>query len=237
MTALDDLVVNKRARAASSLLAEKPGDLLTERALTGLNEEFQLGSVATRPVAQVRRSRNNPVHEEGTSGFTFPLTQRPDTWTLDGLYGCTSVIVISRKRMFMTHIWEDPSMLYTQRLQPDVLDVLRNGRAEFDLSQGLAAFIGPGGDFENSIENKGCAFIVTLRARYVSNPTHNSLKFPYEVGKIKDLLWYVLRTRDVVVLPCIAGAEQDPNVFNYYPQGKVLIQYDPVAAVVLPPGS
>jgi hypothetical protein len=85
--------------------------------------------------------------------------------------------------------------------------VLRNGRAEVDLPQGLAAFIEPGGDFENSIENKVRAFIVTPDTRNVSSPSHNSLKFPYEVAKIKDLLWEVLRMREVVVIPYIASAE------------------------------
>ncbi|KAI4959161.1 hypothetical protein J4E86_002883 [Alternaria arbusti] len=88
----------------------------------------------------------------GTTGLTFPLEDTADDWHLVNLWGCTSVVVISRKRMFLTHIWEKPSMEQPQLFQSDVLDVLRNGSPVFP--HGLTVFTVPGEGFENIAENK-----------------------------------------------------------------------------------
>jgi hypothetical protein len=61
---------------------------------------------------QVLFSPNELAHGQpplAATDFTFALDASPNTWHLVGLYGCSSVIVISRKRMFMTHIWEGPT--------------------------------------------------------------------------------------------------------------------------------
>jgi hypothetical protein len=168
---------------------------------------------------------NNLAHGQGTTGFTFPLTTLPDTWSLIDLYGCTSVIVLSRKRMFMTHIWEAPQMTTPQRLT-GILDGLRNG--DIGVPQGLAAFTGPGGDFEDTQENKVRAFIITpYRRSGPISPAVDDLEFPYEIGKIKDLLKTVLGRDDTITVPYIALG---PDPRFQFPFGKVLIQYDPVAA-------
>ncbi|KAH8726152.1 hypothetical protein GQ44DRAFT_187156 [Phaeosphaeriaceae sp. PMI808] len=160
-----------------------------------------------------------------TTGFTFSLDNVPNTWSLVDLYGCTSVIVLSRKRMFMTHIWEGPTMITPQNLQTQVLDSLRNGDA--GVPHGLSAFVGPGGHFENTLENKVRAFIITpYRRGGPINPLHDDIQFPYEVGKIKDLLNNVLGRSDTTTIPYFATGPDD--LFEV-PNGKVLIQYDPVA--------
>ena len=74
---------------------------------------------------------------------------------------------------------KDPQFLQTQ-----VLDSLRNG--DTGVPQGLAAFTGAGGDFENTPTNKLRAFIITPYRRIEEdNPGYDDLQFPYEVDKIK----------------------------------------------------
>lgn len=177
---------------------------------------------------QIALSANNLAHGQvpiTTTGFTFALSNLPDTWSVVNLYGCTSVIVISRKRIFMTHIWESPTMMIPQNFQTQVLDSLRNGDA--GVPQGLTAFTGAGGDFENTPANKVRAFIITPYRRNVVPSGHNDLQFPSEVGKIKDMLSTELGRGDTIVIPYIATG---PDHLFLFPFGKVLIQYDPVAA-------
>jgi hypothetical protein len=156
-----------------------------------------------------------------TTGFTFWLGRFVERWTLVDLYGCTSVIVISRKRIFMTHIWEDPTMINPPQFQTDVLDRIRHGGP--GVRYGLTAFTGPGGDFENTPENKVRAFIITPYRRDVPNPAYDDYEFPDEVKKIRALLKSILDRDDALPIPYTASGP-DPTLSR--PNGKVLIQYD-----------
>jgi hypothetical protein len=117
-------------------------------------------------------------------------------------------------------------MLTPQDLQSMVLDSLRNG--DVGVPQGLTAFTGPGGDFEDIPANKVRTFIITpYRRDGPAIPSFDDLEFSYEVGKIKGLLTDVLGRSDTNTIPYTAR-DADPN--NSNPFGKVLIQYDPAAA-------
>ncbi|CAO2658407.1 Nn.00g061300.m01.CDS01 [Neocucurbitaria sp. VM-36] len=197
------------------------------RGLTSPHDARYNGDVGTWLMVQVAVSLNDLAHGQPpltTTGFSFSLDNEPNTWSLKDLYGCTSVIVISRKRMFMAHLWEDPSMITPHLLQTQVLDSLRNGDA--GVPQGLTAFTGPGGDFENIPANKVRAFIITPYRRGSTNPSFDDLQFPYEVGKIKDLLSSILGRSDTSTIPYVP---RDPDPDFLLPFGKVLLQYDPVA--------
>ncbi|KAF2266752.1 hypothetical protein CC78DRAFT_595429 [Lojkania enalia] len=180
---------------------------------------------------------NRLAHGQGdviSTAFTFPLGNTPDSWAVVNLYGCTSVIVVSRKRMWMSHFWEVPSFQDPNNVRPHILDPLRNGGA--GIQEGIAAFTGVGGDFENTVENKVRAFIVTPNRRGVANPASDDLNFPSEVGKIKDELKDILGREDTVTVSYIPrwandGYPGQANVFAH-PWGKVLVQYDPVQALV-----
>lgn len=200
-----------------------------KRALTNPNDDRFRGNVGAWLLVQVTCSPNDLNHGAApgvfSTGFTFPLLGYWDTWNLVDLYGCTSVIVVSRKRVFMTHIWETPSMEDTNNLQQHILGPLRNGDA--GIPQGLTAFTGVGGDFENTPQNKVRAFIITPNRRLVENPDYDDLEFDYEVRKIKEELNDILGRSDTVHIPYIARAP-DPN--RNTPFGKVLVQYDPAQA-------
>jgi hypothetical protein len=148
-----------------------------------------------------------------TTGVTHPLEDTPNSWSLVDLYGCTSVIVISRKRMYMTHIWEGPTMNkpWTQKFQTQALDPLRNGDRG---TPALEQFAVTGGDFENIPENKVRAFIITplpLPGNF-GQPTNN-IRYTNEADQIKALLEDILGRGDTITVPYVSSAA-DPNFEN-----------------------
>jgi len=72
-----------------------------------LTPSVLIGNMIEWLFSQLLNNPNRLAHGEGqtmTTGFSYPLSDMPNTFSLLNLYGCTSVIVISCKRMFMTHI-------------------------------------------------------------------------------------------------------------------------------------
>ncbi|KAI4917827.1 hypothetical protein J4E85_009919, partial [Alternaria conjuncta] len=133
----------------------RPTNHVSKRSLSSPYGSEHNGDVGAWLLDQIEDSLNpygSLEQGRGTTGLTFPLEDTADDWHLVNLWGCTSVVVISRKRMFLTHIWEKPSMEQPQLFQSDVLDVLRNGSPEF--SHPLTVFTVPGEGFENIAENK-----------------------------------------------------------------------------------
>jgi hypothetical protein len=158
-----------------------------------------------------------------TTGFTFPLLNVANSWSLTGLYGCTSVIVMSRKRMYMTHIWEHPTMALPGNMQAQALGPLRNGD---NGTPGLQQFVGPGGDFENTPENKVRIYIITpLPIFNEPNQPRDVSLFPDQVGQIEALLTQILGRDDTVTLRYVKTGP-DPDFKRA--SGRVFIQYDPV---------
>ncbi|KAF2036804.1 hypothetical protein EK21DRAFT_83732 [Setomelanomma holmii] len=158
-----------------------------------------------------------------TTGFSYPLGDLPDTWNLIQLYGCTSVIVISPRRLFMTHIWEKPSM-QPGNLDTQVLNSLQYG--DEGVPQGLTAFTGPGGDFVNTPLNKVRAFIITQYMHEPPVPGRGDLEYELEVERIKAMLLTIIGRDDTLTIPYLADRKDEE--FRYA-TGKVLVQYDPDA--------
>ncbi|KAI4693505.1 uncharacterized protein J4E88_001878 [Alternaria novae-zelandiae] len=207
--------------------ASEPSDSVSE------TEEPTQTSSSTCTLTTIRDSLNpygSLEQGRGTTGLSFPLEDAADDWHLVNLWGCTSVVVISRKRMFLTHIWEKPSMEQPQLFQSDVLDVLRNGSPEF--SHPLTVFTVPGEGFENIAENKVRAFIITPYRDFAINPASDDINYPYEVDKIKNLLNNILGRNDALIIPYTPAEENNRDETT--PKGKIYIQYDPVAAALVP---
>ncbi|KAH7114998.1 hypothetical protein B0J11DRAFT_594114 [Dendryphion nanum] len=168
-----------------------------------------------------------------TTGFSFPFLKEYAQYSVRGLYGCTSVVIISPKRVFMSHIWEWPTLTFAEddgdHFNDYIYDQLVNGDGSM-LHGGLNSFIGPGGDFEDSEENEVRAFIVTAKRRDprtgMWDGTDN-VNFPEAINDIKQMLKAVLgdrvstNTRTLKYVP----RSDDPGLQNEY--GKVLVRYDP----------
>jgi hypothetical protein len=126
----------------------------------------------------------------------------------------------------MSHIWEAETMMHPELWQSKMLDSIRNGECA-GVSQGISAFTGAGGDFENTPTNKVRAFIITPYQRGNTNPGYNDLEYPVAVDKIKKMLTNTLGRSDILNIPYFATGPDDQNETPY---GKALIQYDPDAA-------
>jgi hypothetical protein len=165
-----------------------------------------------------------------TTGFSFQLLNARETWHLLNLYGCTAVIILSRKRMYMMHIWEQPTMMSLQLVDTDVLGVLYWG--SLGVPQALRQLIAPGQDFENTLANNLHAFIITPYGSDPSNPfSSNNLRYPQSVDRIKQYIYDLLGGVVAMTIP-YNSRWPDENFDN--PYGKVLIQYDPYEAIFQP---
>ncbi|KAF2004146.1 hypothetical protein P154DRAFT_531827 [Amniculicola lignicola CBS 123094] len=92
---------------------------------------------------------------ETTTVITDKLEGESRSWRVGNLYGCTVVIVLSRKRIWMAHIWEKPTMMNVKEdFERDALHILSIPEGDYlGVKEGLGKFTGNGGDFENTDEN------------------------------------------------------------------------------------
>jgi hypothetical protein len=116
--------------------------------------------------------------------------------------------------------------------QSEMLESIRNGDA--GVQQDITAFTGPGGDFEDTPENKVRAFIITPYDKKVADPGYDELEYRTAVDKIKEMLIEVLGRSDTITFP-YKSTGADPN--KKTPEGKVFIQYDPNDASLAPADS
>ena len=196
---------------------------------SGESKDWFLDSMRFLPTENFLKHSKD--HAAYTSGFTFKLQNQPDAWALQGLWGCTSVIVMSRKRIFMSHIWQHPSMDKTDaEFMDQVFGPLENGNAA---CPGLKQYAGAGGDFENADENHVRAFIVTPCSYDppYDIPDPNDLLFPDRVRQLGLLLGLILGRVPEPVIPYIIEASVARNRNWKWAQGKILIRYDPFATL------
>lgn len=140
---------------------------LYKRTLTNPRDEHWKGDVETWLLAMINQpGSKNLAHgrlqqQWKTTSITDQLLNERGSWNLGNLHGCTAVVVVSRKRIFMAHIWESPTMKNeNDNFQRDAIDTLRNqGGDGLGVTQGLSAFTIPGGDFENTGENRVQAMV------------------------------------------------------------------------------
>lgn len=67
------------------------------------------------------------------SSLFEPFASSDVNMRVQGLVGCTSIIVISRKGAWVSHLWEAPGFSHANaQFQHDIIDYLRNGRDPID---------------------------------------------------------------------------------------------------------
>lgn len=174
-----------------------------------------------------------------SSSFFHPLTNFRFSVGVAGLYGCTSLIVLSSRGVWISHLWENPTfddptinaIQQKSRFQQQVLDILGPGDGTYGFP-GLSQYIGEGQAF--GPDTHAQAIIITPRNRY--NPVPGVLLYPAMAQQIAKTVtqlfggnWDTGATGDLV----------DPVIFaDYTPQsddfaqqwtasGKAIFQYDP----------
>ncbi|KAI7156459.1 hypothetical protein KC349_g6266 [Hortaea werneckii] len=183
---------------------------------------------------------NVPHRLAGTGGSSSALIQLyldyPFSMTVQGLYGCTSIILISRRGVYMSHLFENPG--FTDNFQTDIAQAIPNGDSTpiaigslFDgqpWCPDLRSQSASGGTFDPNQEG-GVKTILVTPGPYISDTTTNVYRYPNEVDVIRTWLSNTF------------GSEPSDHVYtstdNFMSNeqgvsfGKVLFQYDPNQAI------
>jgi hypothetical protein len=134
------------------------------------------------------------------SAITDDLLAARVSWAVVDLWGCTSVIVISRKRVWLSHFWEhefsDPDQ---SSFDVNVTSALKFGGKKY-IARGLDYFANPNGhnkDFVDGGDNPVRAFIITPSWRSTTAvpfppKDENHLIYPDRVQKLKSAIIEVL---------------------------------------------
>ncbi|KAF2108167.1 hypothetical protein BDV96DRAFT_605848 [Lophiotrema nucula] len=230
--------VDVAARDTSPKETGIPNRSLYKRALTNPRDREFNGDVGEWLLAMVKQPGiKDLAHGNYPGWFSTSITEKllnnRAVWRLGNMHGCTAIIVISRKRMFMAHIWESPTMDNADGdFQRDAIDVLRDAAGDGKgVTEGLSAFTGSGGDFENIAENRVRAMIITPMRRESSDPQPNDLEYPNQVNSITQMLRSTLGLPWMIPVNTVAYEDRGEEEEWKEPHGKILIQYDPVQAM------
>lgn len=144
-----------------------------------------------------------------------------------GLYGCTSLMIISTQGVWMSHLWEDPSfevggIVNQANFQAHILDRLGpgDGTAEFP---GLTQYL----NTEFAADTMPVAIIMTPQNRF--NPQPGVLMYQNQItqlsNKVQTIFGGILHGSPLIVdyTPMSDPFSQDRTL-----SGKALFQYDPV---------
>lgn len=195
--------------------------------------EFLLSEYAWAEWLDINGANGGP-----STGFARSLTNRRYDAAVHGLFGCTSVVVVSRVGMWISHFWEIPSFRATAenwghpRTAPDIANfndhVIHQMQHGGNDIPGLTQFTAAGAEFA-AAQRPVCA-IVTPRGQ-----APNSWRYEPEVNAIKDVLNDLFPTSPPVIIDY--EPRSDDNSQQTTASGKILFQYDPFQAMVTDPNN
>ncbi len=175
-----------------------------------------------------------PLRTQGIEGIssalTTPLRALPLNMVVQGMYGCTSVIVISKGLVWGSHLWEGEGFQSGENsFKASIINVLGPGDGTPEMP-GLSQFTAVGGRL--SLATNPEVFIVT--PGFVSGS--GAMFYPEKVREITDRLKEILG-ENVPVEPILydpvdkppepdsdEGSDEDDE---WTPDGRFLFQYDP----------
>ena len=175
-----------------------------------------------------------------SSALVYSLGATRFDVAVQGLYGCTSLMIISTQGVWMSHLWEDPSfapndVVSQANFQAQVLDRLGPG-------DGTPGFPGLT-QYLNTIfaaDTKPVAIIMTPRNRI--NPQPGVLMFQDQITQLSDKVQTIFGgtktnsgqftggTLNGVPITVDYTPKSDAFSQDWTSSGKALFQYDPVEA-------
>lgn len=207
--------------------------LKTPKANHGGNvEKFMLSELA-----YAERLSIDSRARSASTALNHVFENHPYSASIVGLHGCTSVIVASRKAVWLAHFWEISSFrtrssfgkaataLDIARFDHDVIWSMTNGNFDFI---GLKQLTVRGGQF-HSAQNP----VWTIVTPYgILNSFSGRPPFLYdsEVAKMSQVLQELLPGAPNKVVDYVARS--DNHAQRYTASGKILFQYDPVQALI-----
>lgn len=175
---------------------------------------FLLDEYAWATWVPLRRDPNHP-----SSALARQLNNQRLDLAVDGLYGCTSVVVISTQGVWISHFWEGDSFV-PDRFQKDVLDAMDGGDGTPDMP-GIRQYTGFRGQFNQAEVPR--TIIITPRMR--ASQTPGVLEFRAYVDQIKERLQHIIPSSTPIVIDYVARFDEISQTQTA--SGKVLFQYDP----------
>lgn len=202
-----------------------PGSDIGIYVLTALHVAFGLGNL-------VPLLPPNPPGGIGVSSSkTTPLLKVGLDAGVQGLYGCTSVIIVSTEAVYVTHFWEVPAFLVAasnpftggqptdqDTFNTEVIDKLRTGSGT-DIA-GLVGLTGSTQPFAPDTAPE----IVIMTPQAINSP-NGANKYPTQIG------WLILALNDLFpgVSPIVKNYVKRGDYVSqkYTPAGKALVEYSP----------
>lgn len=175
-----------------------------------------------------------PLRIQGVKGISsslaIPLRALPLSMVLQGMYGCTSVIVISKGLVWGSHLWESEGFLSGEdNFKASIINVLGSGDGTPEMP-GLSQFTAVGGRLSRATNPQ--VFIVT--PGFVSGS--GAMFHPEQVGeitdKLKEILGQNVPLEPILYDPVDKPPEPDSDDGSHEddewtPDGRFLFQYDP----------
>lgn len=125
-----------RLENGPGLKSVKRGFPLTEG---NMGEYYDI--ISEHPNTRFIANDNEKVHGPGISSSRFEEFGRNDVFLrVRGLICCTSIVVVSRKVAWASHLWESSGFLIEDKFEPDIIDYLKHGRdPEYGVEANTAA--------------------------------------------------------------------------------------------------
>ncbi|KAE8376645.1 hypothetical protein BDV26DRAFT_282457 [Aspergillus bertholletiae] len=203
-----------------------------KRTLTQPSDDDFRGDIESFMVSQYVKADWVPHARNGQSSAIFrELGNRKFDLAVGDLWGCTSVVVVSERGVWMSHFWEEPSFgrygLSNEVLpsshdvfRTNILDPLEYGNQHMP---GLTRFTGNGGAFNGAYRP----------AAYIFHPTQTQ---DDDYNRVYTARIQVVHRMLQELIPL----RWPPLIYEYNRQGgditsakgKVLFQYDPNEAII-----
>ena len=173
------------------------------------------------------------VNGGDSTGFFRPLGNRRYDAAVHGLFGCTSVVVVSKAAMWISHFWEVPSFRWRKenwgqpRTAPDianfnnhVINEMQNGGLDIP---GLRQYTAAGGPF--AADQRPVWAIVTPQGLAA-----NSLRYEPEVKEIRGVLNSLFPASPPVIRTYVSQSDETEQAVTA--TGKILFQFEPFQEIM-----
>ena len=157
-----------------------------------------------------------------SSALAIPLLALPLNMVVQGMYGCTSVIVISRGLVWGSHFWEGEGFRSGEdNFRASIINVLGPGDGTPEMP-GLSQFTAVDGRLSPATNPR--VFIIT--PGFIS--TSGAMFYPEKVVEMLDRLEEILGQDVPEEEPILYDPVDDPDSDDEWtPAGRFLFQYDP----------
>ncbi|KAK5135447.1 hypothetical protein LTR08_005235 [Meristemomyces frigidus] len=192
---------------------------------------------------------NVPHRPGGTGGSSSALLREFEgttrlSMTVQGLYGCTSLVLISRKGVYMSHMFENPGFIkYDDDGWPtlsdfdaDIGDAIPNGDGTIIATgspvdgepwlPSLNLLSNAGSIFDPNQEGGVRAFIITPGPLALADP--GPYRYNYDISRL--MTWVQGKFDANAAAYIYTSTDNQQSNYQYSATGKILFQFDPAQA-------